>query len=97
MAWIDTVPDDRWEDDPDLADLYGRVVDATHGRIDHIMAIHSLNPRGLAAHDGLYGHGWYRLASQGGPRDDRPGGQPREPLPLLNGPPPARSAPAPPR
>ena len=40
MAWIDTVPDDRWEDDPDLADLYGRVVDATHGRIDHIMAIH---------------------------------------------------------
>ena len=30
------------------------MVDATHGRIDHIMAIHSLNPQGMAAHDGLY-------------------------------------------
>ena len=53
MAWIDTVPDDRWEDDPDLADLYGRVVGTPHGRIAHILALHSLPPRGQAAHDGL--------------------------------------------
>lgn len=55
-AWIDTVPDDQWQSDPksDLADLYGKVVDGTYGRVDHIMAIHSLNPRGLAAHHTLY-------------------------------------------
>jgi len=50
--WIETVPDDAWEGD--LAPLYDQVVDATHGRVDHIMAVHSLNPRGLAAHSGLY-------------------------------------------
>lgn len=54
MAWIETVPDDQWQDDEQLASLYGQVVDGAHGRIDHIMAIHSLNPRGLAAHNGLY-------------------------------------------
>ena len=54
MAWIETVPDDRWKDHDGLADLYGRVVDATFDRVDRIMAVHSLNPRGLAAHDGLY-------------------------------------------
>jgi alkylhydroperoxidase family enzyme len=30
------------------------VVDQTSGRVDNIMAIHSLNPAGMAAHDGLY-------------------------------------------
>jgi alkylhydroperoxidase family enzyme len=50
--WIETVPDDEWEGD--LAPLYDAVVDRTHGRVDHIMAVHSLNPRGLAAHNGLY-------------------------------------------
>ena len=54
MAWIETVPDNRWKDHDGLADLYGRVVDATFDRVDRIMAVHSLNPRGLAAHDGLY-------------------------------------------
>jgi len=54
MAWIETVPDDRWKDHDGLADLYGRVVDSTFGRVDRIMAVHSLNPAGLAAHDGLY-------------------------------------------
>jgi|TARA_B100001105_G_scaffold62119_1_gene48179 alkylhydroperoxidase family enzyme len=54
MAWIQTVPDDDWAGDDGLADLYGRVVDSTFGRIDRIMAVHSLNPAGLAAHDGLY-------------------------------------------
>lgn len=50
--WIETVPDDRW--DGDLAPLREQVVDRDHDRVDHIMAIHSLNPRGLAAHSGLY-------------------------------------------
>lgn len=52
MAWIETVPDDEW--DGPLGDLQPRVVDPTNGKVDHIMAVHSLNPTGLAAHDGLY-------------------------------------------
>ena len=56
--WITTVPDDEWADpsrsDPALGELYERVVDRDHGRVDHIMGIHSLNPTGLAAHDALY-------------------------------------------
>ena len=52
--WIETVPDDEWQSEDHLADLYGQVVDGEHGRVDHVMAIHSLNPRGLAAHHGLY-------------------------------------------
>ncbi len=51
--WIDTVPDDEWTGE--LASLREQVVDREHGRVDHIMAIHSLNPRGLAAHHALYG------------------------------------------
>jgi len=54
MAWIEIVPDEEWSDDEALDSLYGRVVDKNHGRIDYIMSIHSLNPRGLAAHDGVY-------------------------------------------
>lgn len=53
MPWIDVRPDDEW--DGDLAPLYDQVVDPTFGRIDKIMAVHSLNPRGLAAHNALYG------------------------------------------
>jgi alkylhydroperoxidase family enzyme len=54
--WIETVPDEEWTADPSsqLAALHGQVVDGEHGRVDHIMAIHSLNPRGLAAHHILY-------------------------------------------
>ena len=52
MSWIQTVPDDRW--DGDLEPLHGRVVDRELGRVDHIIAIHSLNAGALAAHDGLY-------------------------------------------
>ena len=52
MSWIRTVPDDQW--DGELEPLHGRVVDRDLGRVDHIMAVHSINPRGLAAHDGLY-------------------------------------------
>ena len=54
MAWIEIVPDDEWADNEALNDLYEGVVDKDHGRVDHIMSIHSLNPRGLAAHNTLY-------------------------------------------
>ncbi len=56
-AWIEIVPDEEWTADPEqpLAEMYDQVVDGTYGKVDHIMAIHSLNPRGLAAHNGLYG------------------------------------------
>ena len=54
MAWIQIVPDDDWEGDVNLAPLHEMVVDKSYGRIDHIMSIHSLNPRGLAAHDAVY-------------------------------------------
>ena len=54
MAWIRTVPDEQWADDADLAGLHPAVVDPEHGPVDHIMAAHSLNPRGLAAHQALY-------------------------------------------
>ena len=52
MAWIETVPENEWEDE--LAELYPLVADTTHDRVDNIMQIHSLNPRALAAHDALY-------------------------------------------
>ena len=48
------VPDGQWGDDPGLASLHERVVDPDYGRVDNIMAIHSLNPNGMAAHDALY-------------------------------------------
>ena len=54
MAWIEIVPDDEWADNEALNDLYEGVVDKGHGRVDHIMSIQLLNPRGLAAHDSLY-------------------------------------------
>lgn len=52
MAWIRTVREDEW--DGELARLYPEVVDGTHGRVDNIMQIHSLNPAGLTAHNTLY-------------------------------------------
>lgn len=52
MSWIETVDDGSW--DGELALLRDRVVDPQTGRVDHIMAVHSLNPRSLAAHDELY-------------------------------------------
>ncbi len=53
-AFIDIIPDDDWAETPGLADQYDGVVDREHGRVDNIMAIHSLNPAGLAAHNALY-------------------------------------------
>ena len=52
MAWIDTIPEDRWQGP--LGELFDRVVDRAAGRVDNIMQIHSLNPRALAAHNALY-------------------------------------------
>jgi alkylhydroperoxidase family enzyme len=52
VAWIKTVPDDQWEGE--LAPHHDAVVDKTFGRVDNIMAVHSLNPKGLGAHNALY-------------------------------------------
>ncbi len=52
MAWIKTIREDEWEGE--LADLRTEVSDLTYDRVDNIMQIHSLNPRGLAAHNALY-------------------------------------------
>lgn len=52
MARIETIPDDSWEGE--LGELHAKVVDPRSGRVDNIIAVHSLNPRGLAAHQGLY-------------------------------------------
>ncbi len=52
MARITVIPDDDW--DGELAELHSRVVDRTWGRVDNILAVHSLNPRGMAAHQSLY-------------------------------------------
>jgi alkylhydroperoxidase family enzyme len=52
MSWIEVVDDDQW--DGDLAALRDCVVDPKSGRVDHIMSVHSLNPRSLDAHDTLY-------------------------------------------
>ncbi|WP_419921258.1 hypothetical protein [Candidatus Poriferisodalis sp.] len=51
MARITVIPDDDW--DGDLGELYPRVVDRSYGRVDHILAIHSLSPRSMAAHQSL--------------------------------------------
>ncbi len=52
MSWIDTVaPDDA---EAELAELYRQVLDPTSGQLDNIMRIHSLHPRGLAAHQEVY-------------------------------------------
>ncbi len=52
MAWIKTIPGEDW--DGELGDLFEIVGDTATGRLDNIMEIHSLNPRGLAAHHALY-------------------------------------------
>ncbi len=52
MAWIRTIREDEW--DGELGTLYPEVFDRATGRVDNIMQIHSLNPRGLAAHNALY-------------------------------------------
>ena len=53
-SFIGMVPDDQWQETAGLDAQYGSVVDSEYGRVDNIMAIHSLNPAGLAAHNALY-------------------------------------------
>lgn len=52
MAWIDVIPEQ--EADDELRALYDRARDPESGRLDHILSVHSLHPRGLAAHLDLY-------------------------------------------
>ncbi len=52
MARISVVPDDEWVGE--LDEMHPRVVDRKWGRVDNILAVHSLNPRSMAAHQGLY-------------------------------------------
>ena len=52
MARIEIIPDDAW--DGDLGEIYSKVVDPVYGRVDRILAVHSLNPRSMAAHQALY-------------------------------------------
>lgn len=61
MAWIETVPDDRW--DGDLAPHYDEAVDRTYGRVDNIIAVHSTNPRSVEAHLRVYGSAMAGTAS----------------------------------
>lgn len=52
MAHIPMIPDDEWTGE--LAKLHPEVVDPQYGRVDNILAVHSLNPLGMAAHQALY-------------------------------------------
>jgi alkylhydroperoxidase family enzyme len=52
VSWIDVIDDSAW--DGELGELRSRVVDPRTDRVDHIMGVHSLNPRSLDAHDTLY-------------------------------------------
>ena len=51
MARIEMTPDHSW--DGELGELHARVVDPTHRRVDNLLAVHSLNPRSMATHQGL--------------------------------------------
>lgn len=61
MAWIETVPDDRW--DGELAPHHDEAVDPTYGRVDNIIAVHSTNPRSVEAHLRVYGSAMAGTAS----------------------------------
>ncbi len=52
MSWIRTIP--AAEATGRLAELYAAACDPVTGQLDHIMAVHSLHPAGLAAHMELY-------------------------------------------
>lgn len=51
-AWIEIIEDEDWSGP--LAELQSSVIDGHWNRVDNIMAVHSLNPRALAAHNALY-------------------------------------------
>ncbi len=53
MSWITHVADD--EDSPEtLRELFDLTRDVSTGEVDNIMAVHSLHPAGLDAHNRLY-------------------------------------------
>jgi len=52
MASIRIIPEAEWTGE--LAELHPTVVDPTYQRVDNILAIHSLNPAGMTAHQTLY-------------------------------------------
>ena len=52
MSWIETINTEDWDGEPGA--MRDRVADPETGEVDHIMAVHSLNARSLAAHDVLY-------------------------------------------
>lgn len=52
MAWIETLPFSEWSGE--LAELAPAVGDPDNDRVDHILGVHSLNPRAMAAHQAVY-------------------------------------------
>jgi len=52
MAWIRMIPET--DADPELRSIYERMLDPVSGRVDHILSIHSLHPRGLQGHHSVY-------------------------------------------
>ncbi len=52
MAWIHVISEEAAG--PELMPLYKEIVDPVSGRVDNILAIHSLHPEGLDGHFSLY-------------------------------------------
>ena len=52
MAWIRTI--DEGDANENLAALYASMFGPISGKVDHILKIHSLNPKSLRAHFDLY-------------------------------------------
>ncbi len=52
MSWIDEIEDGEANDE--LRRLFDQARDPETGRLDNIMRVHSLHPRGLKAHLELY-------------------------------------------
>jgi alkylhydroperoxidase family enzyme len=52
MAWIEII--DEEDAAGELRALYERMVDPEYGRVDTILRIHSLHPKGLQTHYELY-------------------------------------------
>jgi alkylhydroperoxidase family enzyme len=51
-AWIEVIPED--EAAGELAALYDELRSPQTGRVDHVMAIHSLHPQSMRDHQQLY-------------------------------------------
>ena len=52
MAYIRTISESDATDE--LADLYAGLVDPSHGGVDNVLKIHSLNVDGMKAHLAVY-------------------------------------------